>query len=476
MLSPPSIPELIARLNALELRVEKQDIENAGLAALLSERDAYIVELKAEIIDLKAKLNKNSSNSSVPPSKDPPNFDRNKTRRRNKRKRKPGGQRGHKGSTRKMVDNPDVTVQHSPPPICQGCGSSTEGLTFEVFSRHQVSDIPKPPPPIVTEHQVLGCTCGKCGQKLRGSLPEGVSSAPFSFGERISGYAAYLSVRHYLPFARLKELFLTLFGISISTGTLVNMLTRKTEELKPVATQIKTAISKSAVVGADEAYVREAGKKILIWIWCTLRYVYLARGPNRAYEVVEREWPNGFPNSILTSDRLPTQLKTPSAANQICTHHLLRECNGLSERSDATVWIEFMKEVIKDIIIFGALGRRCYKPRYESIEIDLDELLHDKWQENLRLPAGELTLYKGLRRQREHLTTCLYHRDVPPDNDAAERGIRGAKVKMNVSNQFRSKTGTEQYCIIRSVIATALLQGIGALDVLTTKKSLNFGQ
>ena len=358
MLSPNDFAKLIARLDALEQRVKEQDVE-------IAERDARIVELEAKIIELKAKLNKNSSNSSVPPSKDPPNFDRNKTRRKNKGNRKPGGQKGHKGSTRKMVDNPDVTVQHSPPLTCEGCGSSTAGLTIDVVSRHQVFDIPKPPPPIVVEHQVLGCTCGQCGQQLRGSLPKGVSSAPTSFGERISGYAAYLSVRHYLPFARLKELFFNLFGISISTGTLVNMLTRKTEELKPVATQIKNAISKSPVVGADEAYVREAGKKILIWIWCTLQYVYLARGPNRAYEVVEREWPNGFPDSILTSDRLPTQLKTPSAAKQICTHHLLRECNGLIERSDATVWIKFMKEVIKDIIIFGALGRRCYKPRYE---------------------------------------------------------------------------------------------------------------
>jgi len=157
-------------------------------------------------------------------------------------------------------------------------------------------------------------------------------------------------------------------------------------------------------------------------------------------------------------------------------HHLLRECRGLEQRKNATPWIEIMMAVLKDIVTYGALGRSCYRTTYELLEADLDELLDDKWIEHGYLPAGELRLYKGLRKQRKKLTTCLYKKNVPPDNDDAERGIRGAKVKMNVSSQWRSQSGTERYCTIRSIIATAIRQGLRPLDILMGTKKLNFGQ
>ncbi|MFK8056622.1 MAG: IS66 family transposase [Saprospiraceae bacterium] len=474
MLTPEDFT-LSARFTALEKRVELQAAEINELKTKLLERDELLALRDAEIVELKSKLNKNSSNSSKPPSKDSPNFDRNQTRR-GKTKKKVGGQKGHTGSTLEMVDNPDEISIHNPPVVCDGCGAVTHGLATEVISRHQEFDIPSPPPPLVTEHRVLGCTCGKCGRKLRGQLPDGVSSAPTSYGKRICGYVAYLSVRHYLPYARLKELILDLFGTSVSTGTLVNMIARKAKDCEPTVQLIKKAISGSEVVAADETFAREAGRRVILWIWCTLQYVYLVRGPNRAYEVVEREWPNGFPTSTLTSDRWSPQLKTPAAANQICAHHLLRECRGLEQRENATPWIEIMMALLKDIVTFGALGRSCYKTTYEPLEADLDELLDDKWIEHEYLPKGELKFYKGLKKQREKLTTCLYHKNVPPDNDDAERGVRGAKVKMNVSSQWRSQSGTQQYCTIRSVIATAIRQGLRPLDILMGTKTLNFSQ
>ncbi len=72
------------------------------------------------------------------------------------------------------------------------------------------------------------------------------------------------------------------------------------------------------------------------------------------------------------------------------------------------------------------------------------------------LSAKEEGFHVALKRVRDYLTPCLYEREVPPDNDESERDIRGFKVKSKVSGQWRSAKGTEDFCAIRSVIATAI--------------------
>jgi len=73
----------------------------------LSPAARAMFELLVTIIHLLvAKLGLNSSNSSIPPSQDP-RRQRGAKRRNKDRKRKPGGQNGHPGTTLAPVDNPD---------------------------------------------------------------------------------------------------------------------------------------------------------------------------------------------------------------------------------------------------------------------------------------------------------------------------------------------------------------------------------
>ncbi len=54
-----------------------------------------------------------------------------------------------------------------------------------------------------------------------------------------------------------------------------------------------------------------------------------------------------------------------------------------------------------------------------------------------------------------------------PDNNASERAIRTAKVKMKVSNQFKSLTGAESFAILRSVIDTSIKNSQNTIGALT---------
>jgi transposase len=66
-----------------------------------------------------------------------------------------------------------------------------------------------------------------------------------------------------------------------------------------------------------------------------------------------------------------------------------------------------------------------------------------------------------------------YTRDpqVPFDNNAAEREIRMAKLRIKVSGSMRSMTGARAFCAIRSYLSTAAKYGISMLDALTRAAS-----
>ncbi|MEA1873458.1 MAG: transposase [Bacteroidota bacterium] len=78
-----------------------------------------------------------------------------------------------------------------------------------------------------------------------------------------------------------------------------------------------------------------------------------------------------------------------------------------------------------------------------------------------------ITFKKRLIKYRNYLFTFLYHPKVPPDNNASERGIRNIKVKMKVSNQFKSYEFAQHFAVIRSVVDTTIKNGQDVFNALT---------
>ena len=97
---------------------------------------AHVQALEAEIAALRERLNRNSCNSSRPPSSDGPDVPR-KSSRRAKSGRKRGAQPGHKGTTRKLVPIEQVKESHDvKADVCCRCGHALVGEDPEPY-RHQ---------------------------------------------------------------------------------------------------------------------------------------------------------------------------------------------------------------------------------------------------------------------------------------------------------------------------------------------------
>ena len=104
--------------------------------------------------------NKDSNNSSMPPSKDENRPPRTSSLRE-KGNRKAGGQHRHEGKTLEMTDTPDEIIEHRAY-FCPECGKDVSDQPFELFGKRQVIDIPTIKQ-VVTEHRVYRCTCS-CGK------------------------------------------------------------------------------------------------------------------------------------------------------------------------------------------------------------------------------------------------------------------------------------------------------------------------
>jgi transposase len=103
---------------------------------------AVIASLEKRIADLEARLNQNSTNSSKPPSSDPPAVKPKRRPPAPASGRKRGGQLGHKRHSRALVPPEKLRETFEVKPTrCAGCGAPLQGGDLEPV-RHQVAEIP----------------------------------------------------------------------------------------------------------------------------------------------------------------------------------------------------------------------------------------------------------------------------------------------------------------------------------------------
>lgn len=434
----------------------------------LSEAMTIIENLRSEIKELRIEIEllkngRKSDTSSTPSSQD--YVRSNKFNSRKKSDKKSGGQIGHKGSSLKMSEKPDE-IQKYTPKYCKHCGEEFHNeIVLELNERKQEVVIP-PIKPKVIEYQSFKCTCSKCGAQTVSDLPSHLP-AHIQYGKNIQTLITYLSVYQYVPANRIKGFMKDIMNISISEGTIFNVLKSMSRKAQPTYEIIRRKVATSKVVGGDETGIKIDGNKAWFWVFQNSLYTFIKAAHSRGYQSIIETFSNGFPMSVYISDSLAAQLKTKTLAKQLCLAHLMRELKNF-EQTFKSEWASELKQVFKEAVSYKQLMKKddygVANPKVEEFEKRLSELLEfDYSSQHKKLKA----FIKRLIKNRDSILTFLYHLEVPPDNNGSERAIRNAKVKMKISNQFKSLDFANHYAVIRSVIDTSIKNSQNVFEALS---------
>jgi transposase len=251
-------------------RQEAERIYDAGREAVIEKLMCFASNIR-QLEQSIAGLTRNSSNSSRPPSSDPPGIKKDK--KKSKSKRKQGGQPGHKGKNRKLLPAEAMDKIHDIyPERCEHCRSPFSETLINPFAkpvRHQVFDLPVIVP-FKEEYRCHSLLC-QCGHNTAALLPEHVAHS--NFGPRTHSAIAYLASVHRVTRRGIAEIMQTLFGIGISTGAVCNAAERVSNACLPVVGTIKQYVASALTLNIDETGWKCQGKRRYLW-------TFVARGPS----------------------------------------------------------------------------------------------------------------------------------------------------------------------------------------------------
>ena len=447
----------------LELMQRTIDSQHAEICTLNHNVDRLLKENRElrKRLEKYEKPPKDSGNSSTPPSKEPikSEIERRTKSLRKKSDKAVGGQPGHEGTTRKMVETPDE-IENIASQFCSGCGRDLSDVEGELDYVMQEIDLP-PITPIYRERRFYKkvCACGCCNRDYARRRRGGNA---ITFGRNIRAVATYLSVVQCMPYERLQSLFETMFNVRISQGTLANIVREMLDKSRPAIDLMERLIKESAVVGFDESGCYVNGRLNWSWIAQTTYLTLVFRGAGRGAKVLEERFGDSLKNMTAVTDRHSAYFAIDFLDNQICLAHLLRNLEYLNDIDKEQTWATEVQELLRE-----AIHLRNEKPS-DIIPKDgwltrLDNLLKRNL-DSLRKEFNELK--RGIIRCRDYIFNFLENPDIPSDNNASERGIRKLKVKQKISGCFRSDTGADAFHALHSIADTAWKNGQSPLDAI----------
>ena len=469
-----------------ELRLPSEEEISAaydeGRTAVIELFQRTFLILAERIQKLEDQLAKNSRNSGKPPSSD--GYDQGAPHPKSLRKRsrrKSGGQPGHRGETLKMVAKPDfVKVHHVHE--CQHCGQSLKRRNAIGHEKRQVFDLPRVQVQ-VTEHRAEIKICSCCGKKNRATFPLDVNQA-VQYGTEIKAQMVYLNTEQHIPLERTCDLLEEFYDHRPSEGTIVTAIALAAHKVEPS----NEAVREHLVTQEPVAHFDETGMMIngvLNWLHnasTSLLTCYAMHTKRGSVAINEINLLPRFQGCAVHDDWMSYfQYEVDHA---LCNAHHLRTLLFLLERYPQR-WVQEFHDLLltlkEKVEAAKAQTPTALRVRQaNAFNKEYDQLVANGLRANPPPPAknrkpGQRRRLKQsparnfLLRLREHIEAVLaflYDFKVPFDNNPAERDLRMMKVKQKVSGGFRSITGAQNFCQIRSYLSTARKNGLKALSAL----------
>ena len=468
--------------------VRRQDGQITMLSTQVADLLGANEQLMAKLARMEHLLSRNSSNSSMPPSKDddpgrtPPAV--KPKRSAGGAKRKPGKQPGAPGTNLAWTDNPTTSVDRFPQGRCE-CGHDlVEATDLGVADRYQQHEIPQISVSI-TQYDQHRVRCG-CGRLHTASRPEGARPGLVGYGPNLQAFAVYLMVVHFVPAKRCVELLESLTGAAPSVGFTHGMLDRAATLLGEVDKRIRALITLAYAVCADETPLRVGPKKPkpgrkkaekYLLVACTELYTHYLLG-DRDLATFTASVLTDLTDSVIVHDRyhLYDSVEVGKLTHQLCCQHLLRDLAGAGETYPDAHWPTQTADALRGLIHQANLARDA---GHDTIEADIRDKLITQFRHGVLVGLSDTTshgdrpgerkarlLLEVLRDREADVLRFAHDLDVPPTSNQAERDLRPAKIQQKISGRLTSEQRTKDRFTIRGYLSTAAKHGRNMMDAL----------
>ncbi len=455
----------LRRLRAENAELRARDEDRQAVLAEMQQRYDELgrenADLRQQVADLQARLNANSRNSSKPPSSDGPEVPPRPRKKPSGRKR--GGQPGHKGTTRPLPTREEADEEtHCIPAQCERCGAPLEGRDPDPEGR-PITEIPKPTIRIIW-YWLHTLRCPRCGHATQARAPGSVGQSPF--GVEVHALCAVLVGRFRLSKQLVQELLGTLYGLSVSTGTVCAVERRVSAALADPVEEARAYLRRQDVVHADETGWKRLKRKAWLWVAATEKVASYWIDRRRSSQVVKRMLGETF-GGILVVDRWRAYVRYRRA---YCWAHLKRDFEAMIERYSSPWHGRRLVCCTQKILALwqqwhqGEISRQAMVEQMAPLQVQMETLLD--WTarnapgKKARKKAGEILRHK------ECLWRFVADERVPPTNNHGERMLRPAVILRKLIFGNDSMVGSEFTERILTTVETLRLQDRNVFDFL----------
>ena len=401
--------------------------------------------------------------------------------------RKRGQQRGAPGHGRTQRPALEEKAEHHNPPktarLCSCCGKpyvangENSSTVIEIEVKAHTRRIVRP-------RWRRGCDCASSPLEVSAPpVPRLFPRTPYG----TSVWACFLYERYAClrPLHRVSA-WMSDQGLPISVGTLADSVPRSLPLFEPFDEAILTHQSRAAVRHGDETVwriqsLKETGRSSRAWLWTSVSddAVYFHIDPSRSAKVATQLFGGTACILFLVCDRL-SSYKT--MAHELggavilcwCWAHQRRDfIHGAAGQAGLAHWCQKWIERIASIYKLNEARLGHYDPALErqtatfaqaqrALEVEVERLFADAEQELAVLPAGarETKALRSLLNHRSGLSVFVDKPQVPMDNNAAERALRGPVIGRRLSFGSDGETGARFTALLYSVVATLKTNGI----------------
>ncbi len=433
----------------------------AALLVVFQQYEQRIAALEQRVHDLEELLRQNSTNSSRPPSSDPPAVKRAPPRTPSGRRR--GGQPGHQLQQRPLL--PADHTHTVKPTSCRGCGHALSGNDPRPL-RHQILELPAVRPE-VTEYQLHRLRCPRCGLSTCATLPAGVPRG--GQGPRLQAVLALMTGAYRLS-KRMAQTFCDdTFGVPICTGQVGALEAETAAATEPAVAELRAYVKEQSA-NVDETGWRQQQRRGWLWAVVTATGTVFRIALSRAAWVA-RELVGPSARQVITTDRFPSYSWLPLRQRRLCWAQLVRDFQAMVDRADAGSAIgEELLCCGQDLFTWwyrardGTLSRSTFQRKVGELR---------PWVRN-QLEAGSVcgcakteAVCRELPDVEPALWTFVRVEGIEPTNNAAERALRRAVMWRKTSYGTDSEVGSQFVANILSIVATCRQQGRNVLEFLT---------